>query len=76
MFLMKCVDCKFFNPEEGCRLDLDEEDCVSYEKVTQKDKPVSCSSCVWNENGFCDYDLSPTPNCNRFRKKGEEEELL
>lgn len=76
MFLIKCVDCKFFSPKDGCRFDLDEENCTLYEKVAEVDEPISCEACTWNCNGFCDYDLSPTPNCNRFRKRGEEEELL
>jgi hypothetical protein len=75
MFDIKCVYCKHFNPKEGCKKDLEEEFCTSYEEqevaTNNTDKP-SCENCAWQTNGYCDFDFESPLTCRRFKSLKED----
>ena len=74
MFDIKCVYCKHFNPQDGCLKNLEEENCQGYEELEiakpHKDKP-SCENCVWQTNGYCDFELESPLTCRRFKSLKE-----
>ncbi len=75
MFDLKCVYCKSFNPKDGCRKNLEEENCLAFEEVEangeNEDKP-SCGKCVWSTQGFCDFDFDNPETCRRFKNSKED----
>ncbi len=75
MFDIKCVYCKNFNPKDGCIINLEEETCQSFDKAlnpqSTKDKP-SCQNCVWQTNGYCDFDLESPLSCRRYKSLKED----
>ena len=75
MFDTRCVYCKHFNKEDGCEKNLDEDFCNAFEQketlLKIEDKP-SCENCVWNSNGFCDFDEQDVKVCRRFKSLKED----
>ena len=75
MFDIKCVYCKNFNPKEGCVLNLEEDNCSSYKETKKgndkEDKPT-CTTCVWQTNGYCDFELDSPLTCRRYKSLKED----
>ncbi len=74
MFHVKCIDCKNFTADDGCKLNLDDENCARYEKVFIDENLAEprCEDCAWNSNGFCDFDETSPNECRKFRSKNED----
>ncbi|MBQ7372949.1 MAG: hypothetical protein IJW64_00055 [Clostridia bacterium] len=74
MFHVKCIDCRHFDKNDGCKFDLDDENCNRYERTINDEDCVltNCDDCVWNCNGFCDFEESPSENCRKFKSKKED----
>lgn len=72
MFDIKCINCKNFNPLDGCEKNLTDDDCDAFlEKVDKSTcgQAESCENCVWQSNGFCDFDFASPKDCRRFKSK-------
>lgn len=70
MFDIKCVYCKFFDVNDGCEKNLNEETCTSFAtQENQNTETKSCENCQWFCDGECIFDLSNPLTCRRFKSK-------
>lgn len=70
MFDIKCINCKFFNPSDGCEKGLEDENCNAFtqtENDSANGQVPRCENCVWSSNGFCDFDFTDPNSCRRFK---------
>ena len=76
MFHVKCVTCKNFDKEDGCKFGLEDETCSLYKEVervkTDSENPT-CENCVWFFGGNCDFELDTPLTCRRFKNKKDND---
>ena len=76
MFHVKCVTCKNFDKEDGCKFGLEDETCSSYNEVEEfktKGETPTCQNCVWFFMNHCDFDKDDPLTCRQFKNKEDDE---